>query len=237
MVVRRWPALKAGGSESLNWPTTNGQRLMANDRFKHNSAIPAPSSSIQTQCNCTPRARLLSSARYPAHSRDRIPGRRFSRFRVGGICPFCMATIVAATPAAPHAPCGCPICDFKADIGTCGALFAQHQFQRPRLDAIVQLRRGSMQVHVVHVRSARSLHLSSPAQWPSPVPRRIPATAPDERPRRSNHTRKSPPESSRSRARACSYSSSTNIHAPSPSTNPSRSTENGREPFLRRVVP
>ncbi len=33
------------------------------------------------------------------------------------------------------------------------------------------------------------------------------------------------------RARACSYSSSTNIHAPSASTKPSRSTENGREPF------
>ena len=31
------------------------------------------------------------------------------------------------------------------------------------------------------------------------------------------------------RAFACSYSSSTNIHAPSPSTNPSRSAENGRD--------
>src|SRR5712691_3872301 len=29
-----------------------------------------------------------------------------------------MATRVAATPAAPQAPWGCPICDFKADIGT-----------------------------------------------------------------------------------------------------------------------
>src|SRR6266436_4058174 len=37
---------------------------------------------------------------------------------VGGSWPVCIVMMVAATPAAPHAPWGCPICDFRADIGT-----------------------------------------------------------------------------------------------------------------------
>ena len=109
-------------------------------------------------------------------------------------------------------------------------VFSQHQLQRPGLDAIVQLGRSSVQIHVVHIGARRSRLLSSPGRSLGPAPRRTPAVALDGRPRRSSRSRQISARIFAPRACACSYSSSTNIHAPSATTNPSRSTENGREP-------
>ena len=194
------------------------------------SVAPAPSSSIRTRCSCRWRARSWRGARLRGCSRGRTPDRAVSRLMVGGSLSHSMAMRVAATPAAPHAPCGCPICDFSDDIGILCALQFKRDLHRLRLDAVVQDRRGAVQVGILHVGGGDAGFCHRQADGTRGLFRASPG-ARDGKPRRWSRVRRSRRRYVR-RVRARVRSSSrTNIHEPSARTKPSRFAVNGREPF------
>ena len=58
---------------------------------------------------------------------------------------------VAATPAAPQAPCGWPIIDFVAEPAQLRGVLAEGELHRARFDAVVQIGRGAVIVEVADV--------------------------------------------------------------------------------------
>ena len=194
-------------------------------------------SSIRSPGSCTARRRLRRPrrARQEVHACSRIGIRRGWPSAAGsrGRC----ASAVVTTPAAPLAPCGWPIIDLVDEPGKPIGVRAEHAAHAARFDRIVQLRGRAVVVDVadLFVRAARafaarrrcSATISSPSgihlHAVIGVARRVVAVD-----RRVDRARRARARDPRARARS--------IHAPSPSTKPSRPRSNGRDACRRPIV-
>ena len=139
-------------------------------------------------------------------------------------------------PQAPLAPCGWPTIDLVDDPGSRAARSPNSALDARDFDRVVQLRRRAVIVDVadLFLRAARRGRARAASRGRSRC-RRDPSARGDTR-RRSSRSLRRRRRSCAPRARADSSRSSTTIHAPSPSTKPSRPRSNGRDAAAGVVV-